>query len=870
MLNFIPLKNDLSMVKNLLHYIFVLLVVVCPFWGLAQPANDFQCNPNHLGLLPSPSPCTPTGPGYNFGSFVSATGTTTGATNDSLSGFISTCTTSLLKDVWFEFTASETHAMIVIKGVGSTPLTNAYVGLYESVTGECVGLMPRQCHASSGVALDTFEFGPLAFGVKYFLQIASTTAAGAGNFSLAVRSKSICADCMKNSILLAYPLPVQAAYPPDTTVGFCYSVVGYNELYGNRLHGVVPLLGSGWDATTLTPLTLPGSADGAGQWKWFNNINIHGSTETGVFYDIGSDNDPTNNIGDHGGITHVWTTCFTVKTQKKVLCDGGLDDLSIRFINYSDAESGALVTSQDCAGDADYVFDAHMNCCQKPLYAYSTAAGCNGMSNGSVNAYGGSFSLAGYTYDLYNNAGFQIDSYTSATGVYSNTSVPPGNYYLYVTDHAAGCQTAVNMLVNGPLIYQLTQTTFGCGASCANEAQLNITSGAAASVSWNGGASGTGMTASGLCGGWNHITIVDTGSFACTINDSIYITNLPFGNPEFEYNQTYYCTADTFAVVTSFPAATGGTFSLASGSVSNVIDPVTGRVNLVNAGTMYIKYQSPAPCFSVAFDTIFVDVSPAPVSLPDYIDHTICGGTTGPVFFNSNVSEKIIWYNDTMSTIGFQLPGNSFDPFFGATPTVGNYVFYVTQENASVSSCESPSKPIHINVYNPPVIDAGNDVSVCAGYGVRLEATGGNAYSWSPASLLDNATVPNPLASPVSSTLFYCNGTDFTSGCSATDSVMVYLDTISGCGLIVYTGFTPNGDGNNDFWYIDGIVSDPENVVSVFNRWGEKIWERKNYDNLLTRWDGKNSNGEIVPDGTYYFIVNYKNEPITGWLELTR
>lgn len=857
---------------KLLHHLTIFIFIICPALLWAQP-NDFQCTPHIMGMLPNAPVCLPAGPGFNIGGPLSASGTTLGATNDSLSGSITTCYsgTAPLKDVWYQFVASETHAVVTIKGIGATPLQNAYVALYESVSNECVGLIPRGCRISSGVALDTFDFGPLTWGIKYYLQVASTTAGGAGNFSLTVRAKNICADCMKNSLLMAYPLPVQAAYAPDTTVGFCYSVVGYNEHFGNRFHGIVPLFGSGWDSPTFNVISLPASSDGAGQWQWFSNIMIDGSNESGFFYDVGADGDPTNNLGDQSSIPHIWTFCFTVKTQTKTFCDSLSNDLSIRFINYSDGESGSLVSPQNCSGDADYVFDAHMNCCQKPLFAYGTSASCSASGDGTINAYGGSFSIFGYTYDLFNNAGLQIDNFTSVTGSYTNTGLDPGNYYLYITDHQNACQSAVNILVNGPLVYSISQTAFSCGPTgCTNAATLNIEGGAVASVLWNGGASGSGMVATNLCPGWNYVTMVDTGLVSCTVIDSVYITNLPGGNYNFNYTQLSYCTSDSFATVSSFPTATGGTFSIVGGATGNPIDPSTGTITLLNPGTVVVKYSTSFPCPGNSFDTLNIAPSPPQLSLSGYSNKILCVGDPNPVFFNPAGGNKILWYDGVGTLLGTQLPGTTFDPFFGTQPSAGNYIFHLTQMNTGPSICESVPFVITIDVYDSPVVNAGTDVSVCPGFGVRLHASGANSFVWSPASSLDNATVPDPLASPLQTTLYYTVGTDATSGCSSSDSVFVFIDSLSGCDLVVYTGFTPNGDNHNDFWYIDGISNDPKNVVSIFNRWGDKIWERKNYDNLINRWDGYNARGELLPDGTYYFLINYKGEQLKGWVELTR
>jgi len=84
-------------------------------------------------------------------------------------------------------------------------------------------------------------------------------------------------------------------------------------------------------------------------------------------------------------------------------------------------------------------------------------------------------------------------------------------------------------------------------------------------------------------------------------------------------------------------------------------------------------------------------------------------------------------------------------------------------------------------------------------------------------------------------------------------------DSIELCDFEVGTGvpdlpnlFTPNGDGTNDNFVIRNISEFPNNSLTVFNRWGNKVYERRRYNN---EWDGTNSaNGNKLPDGGYFYI----------------
>ena len=63
---------------------------------------------------------------------------------------------------------------------------------------------------------------------------------------------------------------------------------------------------------------------------------------------------------------------------------------------------------------------------------------------------------------------------------------------------------------------------------------------------------------------------------------------------------------------------------------------------------------------------------------------------------------------------------------------------------------------------------------------------------------------------------------------------------------------TPNGDGFNDFWYIDNIEFYPDCEVAIYNRYGNLLYSKKGYQN---DWDGQ-YNGQNLPDGTYYYIIS--------------
>lgn len=151
------------------------------------------------------------------------------------------------------------------------------------------------------------------------------------------------------------------------------------------------------------------------------------------------------------------------------------------------------------------------------------------------------------------------------------------------------------------------------------------------------------------------------------------------------------------------------------------------------------------------------------------------------------------------------------------------------------------------------------------GYAVAT-VTGGKTpytYSWSPTGGTDDTA---RFLEPG----IYIIRVTAANGLFVTDTVTVTANEEVDCKLVIYSGFSPNGDGANDLWIIDGISLFPDNTVAIFNRWGDKVWSSTGYDNSAKVWEGTNMNGMMLPDGTYYYIIETAVEKYKGWVEITR
>jgi len=90
----------------------------------------------------------------------------------------------------------------------------------------------------------------------------------------------------------------------------------------------------------------------------------------------------------------------------------------------------------------------------------------------------------------------------------------------------------------------------------------------------------------------------------------------------------------------------------------------------------------------------------------------------------------------------------------------------------------------------------------------------------------------------------------------------------------IFNGLSPNNDGLNDIFliqYIDLLPDTQENKVTIYNRWGSKVFEVEKYNNTTKVFRGLNDNGNELPSGTYFYKIEFENrDTITGYLTLKR
>jgi gliding motility-associated-like protein len=156
---------------------------------------------------------------------------------------------------------------------------------------------------------------------------------------------------------------------------------------------------------------------------------------------------------------------------------------------------------------------------------------------------------------------------------------------------------------------------------------------------------------------------------------------------------------------------------------------------------------------------------------------------------------------------------------------------------------------------------AGPDIVIAEGQSTQLSATGGTTYTWSPTSGLSGSNIPDPLAEPSESTIYTVTTT--INGCTYTDDQIVEVVRL----IDPTNTITPNEDGMNDTWTIHGIQDYPQADVSIYDRWGQRVFHSVGYKEPF--------DGEGLPTATYYWVIELNerqghSDPYVGYLAIIR
>jgi gliding motility-associated-like protein len=427
------------------------------------------------------------------------------------------------------------------------------------------------------------------------------------------------------------------------------------------------------------------------------------------------------------------------------------------------------------------------------------------------------------------------------------TGLCVGVYTLEVTDDVGCIGVSIDTLIEPlPFNANIVSDDISCNGLCDGWAVVNPIGGTTPYqiAVWTPGNTAI-DSITNLCAGTYFVSVADANG--CNATDSVVITEptaITISSTSVDVTCSSNC--DGSANVTPTGGVGPYTYSWMPGgqSTANPTDLCLGL------NTVTVTDQN-----GCTMDEIITTAATDTIDAQTEADFNACIGT--PFDLNG------ISTGNVTNVEWFVLPGMvsiGTTDTLTINPTVTGTTLYVFEASGACNDFDT----IAVTIEDLPIIDAGLDVTIVEETSTVLNATGGITYVWTPSTGLNDSTISNPTATPLVTTTYYVTGTN-ASGCMATDSVKVtVIPTIQ-----FPDGITPNGDGKNDTWVIDYIQEYPDAVVEIYNRWGELLFHSDDYQN---DWNGT-YNGENLPIGTYYFIIDLhdgKTEPFTGPLTVLR
>ncbi|MCB9223559.1 MAG: gliding motility-associated C-terminal domain-containing protein [Crocinitomicaceae bacterium] len=454
----------------------------------------------------------------------------------------------------------------------------------------------------------------------------------------------------------------------------------------------------------------------------------------------------------------------------------------------------------------------------------------------------------------------------------SPTDVSGGSIWIYLTSTNNGlCYSAkdsVQVFFTSPPIVDAGGNMY----ACTNEPAIDLSgsvSGPTTTGTWSGGAgtftpdnntltAGYVPTASEILSGSVNLILTSTNNGNClAVNDQVTLTFVAPPTANFSYTDA--CENDTIFLndfsLNGFGSIVSWHYDLADGD--SAITPNASHIYSTN-GTydVILTIESSAGC--VDKDTNTVTVFDNPISSFSYTSS--CDNDLVVISFTdqSTVGNGTInyWYYD-FGGMGSQAVQNPSHLFTG----YGN--FTITQIVKTTDGCSDTSIQI---LPIPPSPEAGFFWSSNNGLNVGAEFTfidtSNNAVSWYW-DLGNGSTSTDSIPE----TVYFANG-DYdvtlwaTSSIGCVDSITrtITISTVTNeITQLIPNAISPNGDGKNDWWKLDFIpLAYPDAQVVIVNRWGQTIYESIGYSNP---WDGT-FNGELVPEGNYYYIIKLSEDEI--------
>jgi len=279
----------------------------------------------------------------------------------------------------------------------------------------------------------------------------------------------------------------------------------------------------------------------------------------------------------------------------------------------------------------------------------------------------------------------------------------------------------------------------------------------------------------------------------------------------------------------------------------------------IKAGDYYLTVTDALNCTTIDSTTL---IEPQPI--------VVLTNATGAKCYNTATGNVITTVTGGNSPYTYLLNGIAQDTGVFSNLTPGNYLILVTD----VNGCQGNASFI---VSSPSELSVDLGVTqqvILTGMNTQLVANATSTspiihYFWSPDSVVDYSICSdpsdcsNPLVAPRTTTTFTVLVMNSDS-CYASDTVTVIV--LNQPSAFIPTAFTPNDDLLNDRFEFD-ILGATNIEVTVFNRWGQKVYfnaAQPNGINNQNGWDGK-VDGKLAPFDTYVYQLT-----VTYWDNATK
>lgn len=362
-------------------------------------------------------------------------------------------------------------------------------------------------------------------------------------------------------------------------------------------------------------------------------------------------------------------------------------------------------------------------------------------------------------------------------------------------------------------------------------------------------------------GNGNAVSVIATNAYGCNSNISNVLNfNVPLpptvslacSDPDLVIcqNEAVTYTASPSGMA-SYQFYNGTTLVQNSG---NATYTTTG---LQTGNSVYVVGTNAAGCKSFNSSSLTLVVNPSPPSYISSTDTTICAGTSVTLTANQNpvvTGSTFLW--------------NTGSPNLTISVSPATTTTYSLTANLNGCNGIPSTLTILVDVAPPSAPDAGVSGTICIHDSMSLAGSGGTYYFWTPTFGLSNPNISNPKASPDSTTTYTLHTSNLY--CYSIDSITVIIDLcLTDIPIPIPNAITPNGDGSNDNFEIPYLWYFKKNSIKIYNRWGNPVFNESPY---LNDWSGKSSDGKLLPDGIYYYVLDLGNgnKPQAGYVLINR